>query len=274
MSDEYSHKKETDTNNDLEETPKDKNNQPNGFKNKNPFEKKRLYSFIKQNKNKSIINEVKSQIDNLDIEKITIFNRSLIYWAVVLEHNHLIEELFEFNLFNKKTYLDEIFSFNVINKSPEILNLIITQIKQLPSLEQKEIIQNNIEKITQSCFREENICLIESFLFNNLREEEKREFILKAVEYTNIPILQTLNSFDGWHHLINSMENDILNQSLKPYHEIYKKLIKKATIAIVSQPNEELNQSVLTLEKKSKNPEDNQSITIPTVIKKRKKNFS
>jgi len=274
MSDEITSIKETDTNNNVEENQKDKNNHTNGFKHKNPFEKKRLYNFIKQNKNKSIINEITSQIDNLDIEKITIFNRSLIYWAVVLEHNHLIEELFECKSFNQKEYLNEIFSFNVVNKSPEILQLIITQIKQLSKEDQKEIIQNNIEKITQSCFREENICLIESFLFKNLRKEEKHEFILKAVEYTNIPILQTLNSFDDWHNLINSMQHDILNKSLEPYHEIYKKLIKKATTAIISQPNEESPPSVFTLEKKSKNPEYNQSITIPTVIKKRKKIFS
>lgn len=240
---------------------------------KDSFEKKWLYSFIKSNKNIPMLNELKEQFTIEDLQKITIFNKSLIYWAVVLEHEKLIDELFSINLFNKKEFLSEIFSFNVTNKNPIILKKIMNEISKLPIEEQKLIFLEHIDKISTNCFRLENILIIENHIFNQFNKKEKNDLIQRAVINNNLSLINILNIFDKWHDVIISNKEEIISKVHKPYLETYKKIIKQTTEIYLYNHNK--TESIhFQLEKKSKNNVENKSITIPTVIKKKRKIFS
>jgi len=209
------------------------------------LDNKNLYSLIKHNKTKTVFSDLLTLIPIEFFEKITVFNKSLIYWAVILENERLINDIFKEKLFIKQTFLKEVFEFNIKNKNPNILHSIMCQIKQLSPTEQHSLLLESAESISSYCFRTENISQIESILYNAFSAEEKNTFIKQAVKSNNIPLLTEINKKPHWHSIIYNIQEEIYPLVFDLHMATYKKIVQQNPL---TEQCHILNQNKLLLE--------------------------
>lgn len=177
------------------------------FKNKN----------IKQDKILELLNNT-LKIEP-DITKITRYGQNILFYACLQENENVFNFISKNFNFEFKEDFKKCINFTYINKNPIILETALNYLPILLEQDKKEFYL----MFSNNCYREENINILQKWLFLNLNIEEKNDFIINLFIKNNKPFLNFILKINHWRDLIETLiKENIINDK-------FNILLKKQT---------------------------------------------